>query len=149
MTTLKSTSVPILQMSTLRLREGLQTPQGGTDIEIEVHPLPRLCPSLLLSLGPWLCTHGLHQVIFPLTSQHENHRQAWGTVDSVLLFPGDINNQATGTWKLISMLTTPPKFLLSRKRDRSVSPQAASFPGPRVNMSEALDTFLKLGKINS
>ena len=31
------------------------------------------------------------------------------------LFPGDINNQATGTWKLISMLTTPPRFLLSRK----------------------------------
>ena len=73
-------------MNKLRLREGIQIPQGGIDIEIEVHPLPRLCAFPLLSLRTWLGTHGPHQVIFPLTSQHENHRQAWVTVNSVLLF---------------------------------------------------------------
>lgn len=63
-------------------------------------------------------------------------------------FPDDINNQATRTCKLISVNHTPQNTYCQERGSGAFHSQQHHFQGPIVNMSGAVNTFLKLGKIN-
>lgn len=113
----------------------------------KVCPLSEQCSLLLWSLRPWLCTHGLQEIIPPLTWPAK-HSQAYASARWTMNPFHSVtrwHQQPSHTnLEIHSYVNHTPQSTCCQERGLGVShPLKTSFPGSVVNMPEALDTSLK------